>query len=433
MILNRRKQNIVFFLTISVIYATLMASIYFMNLGNYRLRTISFVLILAVSVFMPFDKLPIIISLLFPLTEIVRLDDDSRTVLPFVVMIYVLKAFSLKMIKSSKFYFFILPFGLFVVMNVISSVSNFNAFINPLVTCTFILFAYVLAFQKKDDGRNAWIAGVFAVSSLITAVSATLFEDLSVEISGVSAYHARMAGFSSPWNFGLCMLLAWFFTVMLFKQRYIGYIPMIAGSAVFVYFAIRSGTRSLLIGMCIVFFYILFAFGKRLIKNKIIYFSIIAVLIPLGAILYYFLMFKPLVESRGQFYDTSRVALWSYYFDLFANNIQVMIFGLGCNNLPSYASNTGVLTAHNIFVEMLIELGVVGSVLFVYLISVLFFGAQKNPFKNDMMIPIILYATFLMTQGGLSTELLYFLIALACQTYPRTKTMCAENHLQCSA
>lgn len=429
MILNRRKQNIAFFMTISVIYATLMASIYFMHLGNYSLRTISFVLILAVSVFMPFDRLPIIISLLFPLTEIVRLGDDSRTVLPFVVMIYIVKAFSLKMIKSSKFYFFILPFGLFVVMNVISSLSNFNKFINPLVTCTFILFAYMLAFQKKDDGINAWIAGVFVVSSLITAVSAMLFEDLSVKISGVSAYHTRMAGFSSPWNFGLCMLLAWYFTVMLFKQRNIGYIFMIAGSAVFVYFAIRSGTRSLLIGMCIVFFYIIFSFGKRLIKNKIIYFSIIAALIPLGMILYYFLMFKPLVESRGQFYDTSRVALWSYYFDLFTNNPNVMIFGLGCNNLPSYASNTGVLTAHNIFVEMIIELGVVGMVLFIYLIAVLFTGAQKNPFKNDMMIPIILYCTFLMTQSGLSTELLYFLIALACQTYPKTKTMCAEHHL----
>ena len=106
-----------------------------------------------------------------------------------------------------------------------------------------------------------------------------------------------------------------------------------------------------------------------------------------------------------------------------------MLFGLGCNNLSLYAYNTGMLTAHNIFIEMIVELGVVGTVFFVYLIAVLFAGAQKNPFKNDMIIPIILYCTFLMTQSGLSTELLYFLIALACQTYPKTKTMCAENRL----
>ena len=140
MILNRRKQNIVLFVTISVIYVTLMASIYFMHLGNYSLRTVSFILILAVSVFMPSDRLPIIISLLFPLTEIVRLGDDSRTVLPFVVMIYILKAFSIKMIKKPNFFFFMMPFGLFVAMNIISSLSNFNTFINPIVTCAFIFF-----------------------------------------------------------------------------------------------------------------------------------------------------------------------------------------------------------------------------------------------------------------------------------------------------
>ena len=429
MILNRRKQNIALFMTISVIYVTLMASIYFMHLGNYKLRTVSFALILAVSVFMPTDKLPIVISLLFPLTEIVRLGDDSRTVLPFVVIIYILKALSFKMIKTPKFYFFMMPFGLFVIMNIISSLSNFNQFINPLITCAFIFFAFLLADRKKDDSINAWIAGVFAVSSLITAVSAMLFEDLSVKISGVSAYHTRMAGFSSPWNFGLCMLLAWFFIAMLFKQRNIGYIFLIAGSAVFVYFAIQSGTRSLLIGLCIVLFYITFSFGKRLIKNKIIYSSIISALIPLGIVLYYLLIFKPLIESRGQFYDTSRVELWSYYLDLFSNDPNVMLFGLGCNNLSLYASNTGVLTAHNIFVEMIVELGVVGTIFYGCLISLIFTGAQKNPFKNDMMIPIILYCTFLMTQSGLSTELLYFLIALACQTYPKTKTMCAENRL----
>lgn len=429
MILNRRKQNIVLFVTISVIYVTLMASIYFMHLGNYSLRTVSFILILAVSVFMPSDRLPIIISLLFPLTEIVRLSDDSRTVLPFVVMIYILKAFSIKMIKKPNFFFFMMPFGLFVAMNIISSLSNFNTFMNPIVTCAFIFFAYVLANQKKDDTINAWIAGVFVVSSLITAVASIVYEDLSIEISGVSVYNTRMAGFSSPWNFGLCMLLAWFFTSMLFKNRNIGYVLMIAGSAAFVSFAIKSGTRSLLIGMCIVLFYIIFSFGRRLIKNKFVYFSIFAVIIPLGVIFYYLMIFKPLVESRGQFYDTSRVELWSYYLDLFSNNPAVMLFGLGCNNLSLYAYNTGMLTAHNIFIEMIVELGVVGTVFFVYLIAVLFAGAQKNPFKNDMIIPIILYCTFLMTQSGLSTELLYFLIALACQTYPKTKTMCAENRL----
>ena len=419
--LDKRKQNKLIFAAIVIVYATLMASLYAMNLGNYTLRTVSFVLIILVSFAMPSDKLPIMISLLFPLTEIVRLSDNSRTVLPFVVIIYILKAFSHKMLKPKNFLLFFLPFGLFTVMNMVSSMSNFNSFINPLVTCTFILFAYILSYQKKDDKLNVCIAAAFITSSLIAAVFSLIFKDLSIEIVGISEYSQRLSGFSSPWNFGLCMLLAWCFTAILFKQKKIKAVPMVILSAAFVYLAIGSGTRSLLIGMCIVFFYILFIISRKFVKNEIIFFAIMVALVPIAVILYVVIIFRPMIENRGQFYDVSRFELWSYYLNLVSSDTKVLLFGLGCNNLATYASNSGVLTAHNVLVEMVVELGIVGSIFFIYLIAVMFVKAQKNPLRNDMMMPIILYFTFLFTQGGLSTELLYFLIALACQTYPSGK------------
>ena len=430
MLVNKQKQNRWILLTISVIYATLMASIYLMSLGNYSLMAVSFVLILAISVFMPSDKLPIIISLLFPLTEIVRLGEGSRTVLPFVIIIYILKAFSLKSTKTSKFIFFMIPFALFVMMNAISGFSNMNEFVNPLVTCTFIFFSYVFASKKKDDWINAWIGVTFIASSLLTAVSALIFKDLSIEISEMSIYNTRMAGFSSPWNFGLCMVLAWFFVALLFRQKRIGYIFMLLGSIVFAYFAIQSGTRSLLIGMSIIFLYILLCVGKRLIKNKAVYITALAILIPIGVALYYLLIFIPLVESRGQFYDSSRLELWTYYFNVFVSDSNIMLFGLGCNNLSSYATQNGVLTAHNIFIEMIVEMGAIGTLFFIYIILTIFAKAQKNPFKNDMIIPILIYGTFLMTQSGLSTELLYFLFALACQVYPKQKNKVSDKTIE---
>lgn len=171
--------------------------------------------------------------------------------------------------------------------------------------------------------------------------------------------------------------------------------------------------------MCIVFFYLVFVAGKGFVKNKAIYYSVMFLLIPIVAILYLSIIFKPMIENRGEFYDVSRVELWSYYFDFVKSNIKVFLVGLGCNNLSAYAAKVGMLTAHSVFVEMFVELGVIGTIFYLFLISIIFAKAQKNPFKNNMMIPIILYLTFLFTQGGLSTELLYFLIALACQTYPR--------------
>ena len=240
-----------------------------------------------------------------------------------------------------------------------------------------------------------------------------------MKISGSNEYATRMSGFSSPWNFGFCMVLAWFFLATLFEQKKIKYILTFVGSVFFAYYAIASGTRSLLIGMCIVFFYLVFVAGKGFVKNKAIYYSVVFLLIPIVAILYLSIIFKPMIENRGEFYDVSRVELWSYYFDFVKSNIKVFLVGLGCNNLSVYAAKVGMLTAHSVFVEMFVELGVIGSIFYLFLISIIFAKAQKNPFKNNMMIPIILYLTFLFTQGGLSTELLYFLIALACQTYPR--------------
>ncbi len=419
--LKKRKQNKLIFAAVVIVYATLMASIYFMNSGNYTLRTASFALVILVSFAMPSDKIPILISLLFPLDKIVRLSDNSRTVLPFVVIIFIVKAFSHKMLKPANFLLFFLPFGIFTAMNMMSGMSNFGSFINPLVTCTFILFAYILSHSKKDDNLNFAIATAFITSSLIAAVFSTLFKDLALEIGGTSEYAQRLSGFSSPWNFGFCMLLAWCFTAILFKQKKIKAVTMLILSVIFVYFAIGSGTRSVLIGMCIVFFYILFNVSKKFIKNEIIFFAIMFALIPIAVILYIVMIYRPMIESRGQFYDSSRLELWSYYMNLVSSDIKVLLFGLGCNNLATYALDSGMLTAHSIFVEMVVELGVVGLIFFIYLIAVMFVKAQKNPFKNDMMIPIILYCTFLFTQGGLSTELLYFLIALACQTYPSGK------------
>jgi|GEM_PF-1106273 hypothetical protein len=415
----KRKQNTLIFLIVAGLYVAIMLLLYSMHLGNYSLRKIVFMLVIAVSVIMPTDKLPIIIAMLFPLNECIRLSDNSRTILPFIVMIYVVKAFFRKMLKPNNALLFLVPFILFTAMNMISSMASFGSFINPLVTCIFILFAYLMSLQEKNDKLNACIATVFVISSVITVVFSLMYKDLSMKISGSNEYATRMSGFSSPWNFGFCMVLAWFFLATLFEQKKIKYILTFVGSVFFAYYAIASGTRSLLIGMCIVFFYLVFVAGKGFVKNKAIYYSVVFLLIPIVAILYLSIIFKPMIENRGEFYDVSRVELWSYYFDFVKSNIKVFLVGLGCNNLSVYAAKVGMLTAHSVFVEMFVELGVIGSIFYLFLISIIFAKAQKNPFKNNMMIPIILYLTFLFTQGGLSTELLYFLIALACQTYPR--------------
>ena len=79
----KRKQNTLIFLIVAGLYVAIMLLLYSMHLGNYSLRKIVFMLVIAVSVIMPTDKLPIIIAMLFPLNECIRLSDNSRTILPY--------------------------------------------------------------------------------------------------------------------------------------------------------------------------------------------------------------------------------------------------------------------------------------------------------------------------------------------------------------
>ena len=61
----KRKQNTLIFLIVAGLYVAIMLLLYSMHLGNYSLRKIVFMLVIAVSVIMPTDKLPIIIAMLY--------------------------------------------------------------------------------------------------------------------------------------------------------------------------------------------------------------------------------------------------------------------------------------------------------------------------------------------------------------------------------
>ncbi len=424
---NERKQDIALYVSAAVIFITLAASIYMMSMGNYVVRTASFVLVLAIAFVMPVDKMPAIIALLFPIVEIIKLSDDSRTVLPFVIILYIIKVILAKKYNFKKLVFFIIPYGMFVVINVINGIMRFDNFASPLVTCVFILFAFLFGSQKKSDKINIQTAALYIISAAFTAVESIVFKDVALMFSTAHEYTIRYSGFSSPWNFGLCMVLGWLFVVYLFEKRKIGYVLLAAGTVFFVYFAGETGTRSLLASMAVVVAYIAISIIKRTKKLSHLLRAVIVFAIPVFAIVYWLFILEPMLESRGNMYDSARVELWSYYLNLFINDKFIFFFGIGCNNIPLYAKSHNMLTAHNIFIEMLVELGIVGIILFIILIAFILKKSNKNPLKNEMMLPLIIYLLFMLTQSGLSTELLYFVIALAGQVYSDGKNEKINN------
>ena len=159
----------------------------------------------------------------------------------------------------------------------------------------------------------------------------------------------------------------------------------------FLYAFFLSGTRAaLLISLLIAVFVVVAYILKKGIKPRII------VLVGLGivACTYVFQFIADIVpqwilEDRLNFMniiqsDDVRLVLWSDGLDEFARN-NVML-GLGVNGIERFSHETSGLSLHNVLLQVLLEAGIIGTILF----GLLFFDGQRKVKKTDKLLLFLL-------------------------------------------
>ena len=115
--------------------------------------------------------------------------------------------------------------------------------------------------------------------------------------------------------------------------------------------------------------------SKKLFKKLLPFAAVIAVAVPVGLYLRY--ANTSLMNFSNS--TNNRFKIWTYCFDMFKNN-PIIGLGAGTDNVHTLLRDTYGIDrthAHNLFLQMLVEGGVIGGLLMIAVIAV----AAKNLFK----------------------------------------------------
>lgn len=225
------------------------------------------------------------------------------------------------------------------------------------------------------------------------------------QINGTLSYHHAMLG--TFLLFGLAFCYYRFKTSQTLKQKLL-YI-LIAFACLFT--LLLTGARSPLVGLCcLLVYYVLTKF--RFKASHIVWFSCAAILITL------LIMFSPLrrtievtffsknIPTTVDISSLSRIYMWKRIFAHFAaSSVFYKLFGVGIGTTPTI--NLNILTwsglknvagAHNNFLHILVETGIVGLIAFI----ILFLSILRELHKKIKRSPLA-SSFFLLTVALLGT------------------------------
>lgn len=238
------------------------------------------------------------------------------------------------------------------------------------------------------------------------------------DITGTfGAHHSMMANMMTfPLGFSLAKLLE--------KPKIKTILWLTALALASLYAIVYSGSRSNLIGIAGAFV-ILTILKLRLKPICFLYFFIFS------AGVFFLLKFSPirhLVAGTIHSADTGtldlsslgRVIIWKFCWNYYINSeILVKLFGIGISNLTNLAYseilfNSKVFSgAHNIFLHVLLETGLVGFLLFMaYYIGILIKLFRQS--KNDPLALAYLFITLSLLLSGFTQEIFWFQPVFGC-------------------
>ena len=111
-------------------------------------------------------------------------------------------------------------------------------------------------------------------------------------------------------------------------------------------------------------------------------------------------LYDTMTEVRGyEASENGRVDVWETYFSYLGNHYYVCLFGTGAGTIGDIAEKLNNATAHNLFLEKIIECGIIGCVfLFAFFLN-LYNKASFSLKNNVKLIPLITFLGTCLTQG----------------------------------
>ncbi|MBQ9848804.1 MAG: O-antigen ligase family protein [Clostridia bacterium] len=374
---------------------------------NNLFSVAAFLLSAAAIVFWSEEKTICMLMFIMPLTNIFKMSPSSQSFFTYLILIYVI-AYALKR-QNIKMAFFvsIVCFCLFLLFQVVLSMH----ILRLIKLVTNLCFIYLVLDSRSGDNKNVflfYIAGIIVSSSMAYLdIVPNLVNYIGEQDLGYHFDHlARFSGtYPDPNYYAINVIISLCLVVLLNHNGQLSNLASTALSGILVVFALLTYSKSAFLMLVLPLLFLLYS------KIKQRKYFIFLVLIAVGAV-FAVNMFAGKIEILNtvlaRFSDaddassltTGRTDLWMDYFNYLLANPLTLLFGkgLGADILNSHA-------AHNTYLDLLYYLGIVGSLILLYVFHVI--GKLKkresksNLLNKSVWICIIVMYFFL-------SELFYF-------------------------
>lgn len=347
----------------------------------------------------------IIYFLLMPF-DIILLPGIGSVVKIWGIVVLFTYLFSIKFVKVDRQIFWIFLFLFYCIFSLIYSPSVQTS----TSELTSILLNYALVFvvcsfkeyndkEKKLLFNSIVISGIFMVALTLLFPSYDITGRLSIKIGDSTQDENYINGYI------LFTYIAIIYSLFFKKKKIIPLILLFALIA----FTIMTGSRGALIAELVMLVIFIFISIKNMKNPRLKLLSIISLsVIMLVLVLFYeniLSLFPPEVAKRFTFNyiqengATNRENLWLKTWNAYCSgNLFNWLFGFGIGTVKLY---TGGKVTHNVFLQFLLELGIIGLLIFILLLISFLRCALKS--KNYMMFTLLIGYIIMMMSLSITT------------------------------
>lgn len=319
------------------------------------------------------------------------------SILPLLFSLFRIK----RRIEIDKISFVFLIYAFYTLLTPIYSISASKSFSNSISFLSNIALVFIcgklVSYNKKEITFlkiALAFAGVLAICLTFIFAGYSYDMRLSIHIGGKEIDNNTLNGY-------VFFLLASVSLIYFEKKKFLFIVPLLA---IFV-FTLMTGSRGALISMLVITLFVALYINRRKIRFiHLIFIAFAFLLIVISMPLLKYVVPESVLGrfSGASFTDgTYRLAIWKSLFRAFSEaNLARQLFGFGLGTSPIISENYYGLyiVAHNVWVDMLIEGGLIGSLILV----ILQFTFLKTSFKTKDPFIISLYLGFLVMSFTLS-------------------------------
>lgn len=395
---------------LSIKYAVAFAALIYACTLNRVFCFLAFALGVYVILKYEFEVVLPLFMFIIPMSTIFKPSASSSSYFTYLELLLVLIYFIRNGFNIKKVELGILFFGSYIIL-----IQGFNGGFSPTTTIKMIFYLFLISITLEQVSESNYklylIMYIFGliVSSIMGLVEIPGFhvhDFITVKVDTVvgDSYN-RFAGlYGDPNYYSINIIIAISLLIILYLKKEISLFWSVLLSAVLVFFAAMTVSKSALLMLCFPVFLLIYALIKR--KN---FLGTVIVLLAMSGFVWMIMrnrisIFLPVLNrllNKNTDITSGRIDLWKLFFNYFKENPTKIWFG---RSIAHYTLENHV--AHNTYIDIVYELGIIGGVfLFVLLAGCV--RTSKRLFHRRTLINYSIIAIIAIMYSFLS-ELQYF-------------------------